>query len=163
MSTPSPDDSRNRLERILGDSIECALELKNILEDERSALEQQDIVALTETAAVKEKYIRQLQELETQRSKVSTDSGFDAEPAEMPALARWCDDDSLIIGSWRHLMEIARRCSELNLTNGAIIRMRRHQIDSSLSILRGSHFEADTYGPRGVEATSFGRQRLADA
>lgn len=163
MSKPSPDKLRTRLERILGDSVYCALGLKEILEDERSALEEQDTVKLTETAAIKEKCIRKLQRLEKERSQISVESGFGAGPEDMPALAKWCDDDSLITASWQHLMDIARKCSTLNLTNGAIIRVRRQQIDSSLSVLRGSSPEADTYGPEGAAATSFGRQRLADA
>jgi len=163
MSGTSPHDARIRLKEILSDSVYCALGLRESLEQERSALERQDSESLTAAAINKEQCVRKLKELENQRANISVAAGFGPEPSAMPELAQWCDEDSMIVGCWDHLMEIARGCSELNMTNGAIIRLRHRQIESNLSLLRGDSSETATYSPLGAEATKFGRHSLADA
>ncbi len=58
---------------------------------------------------------------------------------------------------------VAATGSALNLTNGAIIRVRQQHFESSLSVLRGVSPGSDTYGRNGEESGDFSRRSLAEA
>ena len=60
-------------------------------------------------------------------------------------------------------MTIATESSARNMTNGAIIRIRQQQFESSLAVIRGVAPGSDTYGRHGGESGDFGRQSLAEA
>ena len=60
-------------------------------------------------------------------------------------------------------MQLAAEGNALNLTNGAIIRLRQQQFETSLSVLRGVTPGSDTYGRNGEESGDFSRRSLAEA
>ena len=163
MQEITPDEARARIVEILGDSVYQALGLKGALEDERSALEAQDLEALNATMDSKAACTGQLQKLDAARAALCEEWGFAAGPYQMTELIEWCDQDQLISSRWEQLMVIAAEGSALNLTNGAIIRLRQQQFESSLSILRGVKPGADTYGRNGGENGELSRRSLAEA
>ncbi len=75
----------------------------------------------------------------------------------------WCDDADAINSRWQHLLVIAAEGSALNMTNGAIIRVRQQHFESSLSVLRGVTPGSDTYGRGGAEASDFSSRSIAEA
>ena len=81
----------------------------------------------------------------------------------MQELIDWCDESELISHRWEQLMVIAAESSAMNMTNGAIIRVRQQQFDASLSVLRGVTPGSDTYGRNGGESGDLGRRSLAEA
>jgi flagellar biosynthesis/type III secretory pathway chaperone len=163
MSERSAAVTRERLEKILGESIHCALGLKDILCQERNALREQDTALLGHSASLKETCIDRLASLESARGAVSRDAGFSTDLGDMPALTEWCDADSIIANCWQHFTQIARECDALNSTNGAIIRVRRQQILAGLALLSGSDGTEDTYKVSGAGTTGFGGRELAEA
>jgi flagellar biosynthesis/type III secretory pathway chaperone len=162
MSRRAAAETRQGLQKVLSDSIRCALSLKEILVDEKQALQQRDTVALGENSGLKESCIKKLAALELARGEISRDAGFAAGLNDMPALTQWCDQGDVIAGDWRQFMQIARQCDALNATNGAIIRIRRQQILAGLSLLRGTDANAETYGISGSGTTGFGGRELAE-
>lgn len=81
----------------------------------------------------------------------------------MQQMTEWCDKDSIITNCWQHLMEIAVECNALNMTNGAIIRGCKQQIETSLSIIRGGVPGSDTYSRGGGATYVPSQQSLAEA
>lgn len=163
MANITRDEARSRIVDIVGDSVYQALELKETLEDERRALEAQDINALDTIMAGKGACTERLQVLDRQRIDLCTAWGFAEGPFQMTELMEWCDEDQLISSRWEQLMELAAEGSALNLTNGAIIRLRQQQFESSLSILRGVAPGSETYGRNGEEGSDFSSRALAEA
>ena len=163
MPSLSPAEARERFIDLLNDSVYQALGLKETLVDERNALESQDVQSIERAVESKSACVSKLQSLDQQRADLCADCGFAAGPEQMPDLINWCDDNDLIKNRWDHLMIVAAESNALNMTNGAIIRVRQLQFESSLSVLRGVAPGADTYGRHGGESGGFGHRSLAEA
>lgn len=162
--TLSRSEARTRFIDLLNDTVYQALGLKESLEEERKALESQDLERIEAAVESKSTCVRNLQALDEKRFQLCSACGFaSADPEQILQFIKWCDDNELVKNRWEHLMLIAAEGVALNMTNGAIIRLRQHQFDSSLALLRGVTPGADTYGWNGEESGSFGRQSLAEA
>ncbi|MCH9695746.1 MAG: flagellar protein FlgN [Gammaproteobacteria bacterium] len=163
MPAISAADARTQIVDLLTDTVYQALGLKETLEDERKSLESQDLDAIAAAAQSKTACVAKLQVLDNKRSQLCESWGFATGPDQMQELIDWCDDSELIASRWDHLLIIAAESSALNMTNGAIVRVRQQQFDSSLSLIRGVTPGSDTYGRNGGEAGDFGRRSLAEA
>jgi flagellar biosynthesis/type III secretory pathway chaperone len=165
MSVPRPTaaEARSQIVDIIDESVVQARSLNASLEDERRALEQQDTEALNAVVVSKNECAESLSALDRKRSALCLHWGFAAGPEQMAELVSWCDDDDAISERWAELMKVAARGNALNLTNGAIIRLRQQQFETSLSVLRGVTPGSDTYGRNGEESGDFSRRSLAEA
>jgi flagellar biosynthesis/type III secretory pathway chaperone len=159
----SPAEARSQIADIIGESLYQAQGLNESLEDERNALEKQDMDALDAVVNNKSTCAERLQVLDRKRGALCQEWGFADGPDQMQQLIDWCDEDELLSNRWAELMEIAATGSALNLTNGAIIRVRQQHFESSLSVLRGVSPGSDTYGRNGEESGDFSRRSLAEA
>ncbi len=155
--------ARTQFIDLLNDTVYHALGLKESLEDERKALEAQDVAHIDAVLQSKSACVLKLQDLDEKRVRLCSDYGFASGPEQMQELIAWCDESELVKNRWDHLMLVAAESSALNMTNGAIIRVRQHHFESSLSMLRGVTPGANTYGRHGEESSGFGHQSLADA
>ena len=162
MSEITATECHSRVGKILGESIYHALALKEVLQEERAALENKDTTSLKSASVKKQMCINKLEALEAKRIEVFSTCGFGSDPDDMEALAAWCDDDSLLVRSWEQLIDIVKACHESNSTNGAIIHVRREQIRSALSLLRNGTEQETTYGPRGQDTRYLGARSIAE-
>ncbi len=163
MSASTQAETRARIVDILGTSVLHAMGLKESLVAEKTALEHQDVAALELAIQGKSRCVSELQTLESERTGICAAAGFEAGTEQMQSLIAWCDEGSAIAGAWDQLMTIAAECNALNMTNGAIIRLREQHIHSSLSLLRGQAPETDTYGPPDRTRGHFEQRSLAEA
>ncbi|MGI9263458.1 MAG: flagella synthesis protein FlgN [Gammaproteobacteria bacterium] len=163
MSRPSPASARAQLVDIIGNSVYHALGLKESLEEERAALESQDMDALHSAVENKSVCVKKLHDLDGQRVALCQLSGFGDGPDQMQALIDWCDDSDLVSNRWDNLMILAAESSALNMTKGAIIRLRQQQFESSLSVLRGAPTRPATYSRTGAAPGNLGQSSLAQA
>ena len=163
MSGRCPQKARTRIAEVLGDCVYHTLGLKESLRDERSALEEQDADALHDAVATKSQCVNNIQKLEEQRVELCEASGFHAGSLQMEQMFNWCDENVVISNCSDHLLEIAAECNALNLTNGAIINARRHNIESRLAVLRGTDQDSDTYQRSGSGNSGANKRSLAQA
>ena len=163
MSNASPADTRHRIVEILGESVRCALGLKETLVEEREALERRDTLSLNSAAISKTTLISKLATLNQARGEVSERAGFGIGTEKMEALAEWCDDDLLVSNCWQHFREIAGECDALNKTNGAIIHVRRQHVLDGLSLLRGKSRDSSTYTSTGSATNGVAGRSLTEA
>ncbi|MGB5336327.1 MAG: flagellar protein FlgN [Woeseiaceae bacterium] len=163
MTRPAPAEARQEIAAIIGESVVQAAGLKEALEDERAALERQDTDALQAVVVSKNEHAAKLQALELRRSELCAAWGFAVGPGQMGELVQWCDEHGVIDRAWAELLQLAADGNTLNLTNGAIIRLRQQQFETSISVLRGVTPGSDTYGRNGAEAGDASRRSLAEA
>lgn len=159
----SPGECKAQLESNLEESLENACQLKVILEGERAALERNDPASLHDAATCKQDSVTRLEELETKRVSLSQSCGFESGADAINDLAIWCGGGPAMVGSWKEFLDIANECSKLNSANGAIILVRRSQIENTLAVLRGGTANSDTYGPAGEKAGILETRALAEA
>ena len=163
MARPTPAEARAKAVEIIDDSILYALGLKEILQEERSALESQDMNALQTALDNKTACVENLRKLDQQRIELCERLGFTGDAGQMQELIEWCDEDDAVNNRWEHLLVIAAESSAVNLTNGAIIRLRQQQFESSLAVLRGVTPGTQTYGSNGSTSGRLDRSSLAQA
>lgn len=162
MDRPDSANARAQLVKIIGDCVYHAIGLKETLEEERKALEEQDMTGLSAAIDDKTKCVDELRVGEQQRKDLCAAAGFSAGPEQMDQMIQWCDEDSAIANCWQHLIGIAVDCDRLNVSNGQIIRGRQQQIESSISILRGEP-QLHTYGHSGTEPRGHALRTIAEA
>ncbi len=165
MSTLTPADARQQIIKIIDDSVQQALRLKASLVHERQALEDRDLDAIEQSLDNKNACVAALHDLDQRRDTLCQSLGFPSGDEQMTALIAWCDEGNLVDNRWLDLMSIAAQSSDLNMTNGAIVRIRQHHFESSLSVLRGIVPGSDThtYSRSGAESGDYGRRSLAEA
>ena len=159
----SPADARTEIAELIADGLVCAGDLNAALQDERRALEDQDADALHAVVDGKNSCAKELQRLEQKRARLCHEWGFSASPEQMQRVLDWCDDSGQLSHGWRRLMDIAAEGNAMNLTNGAIIRVRQQHTEASLSVLRGAAPGSHTYGQNGAGTGDNSRRTLAEA
>ena len=155
--------ARKNLVELIGKSVYLALGLKESLENERKALESGDTQSLFAALDSKGQCVDELQLLETQRLSYCIELGFDQGTTQMQEIIEWCDEEFAIANGWQHLIDIASECNAMNLTNGAIIRGRKSQIESGLAVLRGGVSDNATYDRHGPKSSALPPRSLAEA
>jgi flagellar biosynthesis/type III secretory pathway chaperone len=144
----SSGKDQTELKEILSDGLGYVGDLKATLIEERGALENRDMSLLEATAQSKQTLAKNL-------------AMFDFFRADIEGFAK--KHNGAILDAWNEFQSIARDCDSLNKTNGAIIRARRDQISTGLSLLQGRDTQSDTYTPSGSAAPSTGRRSLTEA
>ncbi|MDJ0911176.1 MAG: flagellar protein FlgN [Woeseiaceae bacterium] len=162
MTRPSPSEARERIVAVLGQSVYHALGLKEVLMDERSALELEDTDALERAVDSKGRCIDKLQALEKDRESLCEASGFVSGPSQMQDMTAWCDENSIVADGWSQLMDVAAECNQLNLANGAAIRLRQQHTEAGLAVLRGSEQRPATYARTGDGSATRLNRSLAE-
>ena len=155
--------ARERFVDLIGRSVDHAVGLKETLQNERQALEAGDTESLFAVLDTKARRTDELQSLEQQLLTLCSQLGFEHGPEQMQHVIEWCDQEFKVANCWQHLMVIASECRALNLTNGAIIRGRKSQIDSGLAVLRGGAADNATYDRDGPMSQALPPRSLAEA
>ena len=159
----TPAECKAALEENLGKSMTSVLDLQEILSEERQALRCNDTMSLNDGAARKRMCVVRLDELDAERTELSKACGFGDTPNAVPQLAGWCDDGESVLKTWTAFLDVARQCSDMNTTNGAIIRVRQSQVQSAICLLRSGTEDGNTYGPTGQNSKELGTRSLAQA
>lgn len=155
-------ESQVHLEQILHAGVHCATGLKEILKEERNALETQNTDALNNSGKNKHVFLTKLEDLEVERRKICIAGGFEPDAPGMEQLVKTCDSDSPLLGYWTDFVDLARECSDLNIANGAIINLRRQQIAGALSVVRGENHDNETYSRNGRDNPGNTKRILAE-
>lgn len=137
---------------LIHEKLQLTQRLQEILDEERVALERQDTAAIDSAAATKSQVIDQLQAKDNARTRLCEAHGFKPGVEQMQRLMESCDNDGLMQSVWQQLMALAAECRSMNMTNGAIIRLRQQHFASSLAVLSGTELNLDTYGSHGETA-----------
>lgn len=156
-----PDPCGSELHRILGQCLECASRLQEILQDEHAALEQQDTENLRTVITSKTLCVQLMESLEAERQAICAAAGYDSDESGMQGLFNWCDQSSTLAPLWQQLLQSSRACERLNRTNGAIGRVRYKHVLGALAVLSGNGNEASLYNPEGRESAGFKQRALA--
>lgn len=123
--------------------VQAAGALKTCLLEERNALTGRDPQALETAVNEKASGLREFAAALGAERAPSAQALRDA----VQANANGTDDDA---ARWQAFLALAEECNDLNLSNGAAIRLRQRQIGNGIALLRGEQTPTETYGPRGA-------------
>jgi flagellar biosynthesis/type III secretory pathway chaperone len=156
-------DARGRAAVILDKAVFHARHLRECLQDEQIALAEQDLDALMNAIEEKGLCVRELQKTDTQRSALCLAAGFADCAEQMRDFTEWCDEEAVLARSWDELLTVASECNSLNLSNGAVIRIRKQHIEEGISVLRGTDPASPIYNRSGGNRDGLGNRAIAEA
>lgn len=159
----TPAECKNALEGNLAESIQSAIDLDALLDQERQALERQDTTELNDVAMQKRLNVIRLDELDKIRKELCVKCGVDDSIDSVHKLLDGCDENGAILSSWERFLDALDGCSDKNSSNGAIIRVRQTQVNDAIGLLRNGTTDTPTYGPKGYSTDRNNARALAEA
>ena len=141
-----------RLDDNLQQHLVCTQALIDLLVEEKTALLGQDVDSLARVCAAKAEAAASLQALSTALHKLcgcSDAAGIEARLRQQPA--------SLTL--WQQLLQLAARCQQANLENGALLLERQVRVRSMLQLMQQG--ERPVYRRSGTAGTEGTRRALA--
>ena len=114
-------DVRAHLSRILEEESRLLGELEALLRDETAILKGDDVEAIARIGTARQRCIDALTRLDGERADSCRMLSFGEGPGALGRLFGWCDAGGTLEARWHANLKIARRCKQLNDTNGAIV------------------------------------------
>ncbi len=133
-----------QMDAVLTEQIRCAEAMLNALERENKALLDGNADGLNLVGAEKVKLMESLESLERERRLM-------AQVTEPPGQSEQA--------YWKRLLELMEECRRRNERNGALVNLRREQVDQALKVLRGT--ELELYDASGLRARGAASARAA--
>ncbi len=147
---------------VLHGEIVHAQELLATLKREHRALIEHSTEDIKDTAAVKERLIRDLEELSVRQREILREGGIDQDKTDLNAYFNRPGRETLH-RQYQELYSLLSQCHHQNRINGGIIEMGQHFTQQILDILHGVSAESKLYGPTGKTRTVAGKATLAQA
>ncbi|MEM7432309.1 MAG: flagellar protein FlgN [Pseudomonadota bacterium] len=163
MSALPAEKARSQIAELVDSAVKQTVGLQDILEQELVALRAQDADRLQQVMDDKSARVETLRRIDTERSALCADQGIAPGADQMDRLIAICGNDSAIAHSWDRLMQLAIECNAMNMKIGAIIRLRRQQIDDGIAFLRGDTAPNATYHMSGSNERAGAMRSLAQA
>lgn len=155
---PEPRDAAFQLHDNLSQHLACSKVLLNTLDEERIALQSNDLSQLERVSVTKASAAEMLRRLGVEltrlreRSPAKTMAELCARFPDRPNLAR----------DWSELMSLAAQCQRRNQENAALLDARQQQVRTSLRVLRGDPVPG-TYARGGAQAMGLAPRTLGSA
>ena len=123
----------SQIDAVVQEQIRCAEAMLAALDRENQALLEGNTDGLNVVGAEKVKLMESLETLERERRLMAQVPNSDtAQP------------------HWQRLLELMEECRRRNERNGALVNLRREQVDQALKVLRGA--ELELYDASGLRA-----------
>lgn len=154
--------SLQQLHNILQTEQTTASQLLVMLKQERSALTNSDVTAMTDLTAKKQPLVVALEKLGRQQAALLQAEGFSAGKEGLAAfIANQTEQHSRILNGMVEALKVtAKACREHNQVNGGIVNVNRQYLQQAMNILRGRDITPSAYGPGGEYTNQIVRQPL---
>lgn len=150
-----PGQFKQSLSKLLRTQGECADELLDTLQSERSALEAGDGDRLDALTARKSDLLRRLDELGRSQVNLLAELSFANTPDGMQQALAWCDPDQSLKNLQQSVLDRLARCRELNERNGLTVQYRLGYVRRALDVLNGAPAgSSGVYGPDGRSSSA---------
>lgn len=131
-------DVRQHLTRILDEESRLLSELEALLRDEAAILKGDDVDAIARIGSTRQRCVDALTRLDGERADSCRMLSFGEGRGALNRLYGWCDAGGTLEAKWRANLKIARRCQQLNDTNGAVVTAKLSRVQQLLMVIRGT-------------------------
>ncbi|HEX2790939.1 MAG TPA: flagellar protein FlgN [Steroidobacteraceae bacterium] len=153
---------RAHLSRILDEESQLLGELETLLRDESAILKSDDVEAIARIGSTRQHCIDALTRLDAERADSCRMLSFGQGRGAVSKLYSWCDPGGALESHWLANLAIARRCQQLNDTNGAVVTARLSRVQQLLMVIRGTS-APPVYSARGARHGVLGMRDLGRA
>lgn len=157
-----PADIRRHMGRVLGDEARMLAELQLILSREAAVVRGDDPAAIENIGGARQQCIDALMQLDLERTATCRMLPFGEGRDGFERLLGWCDSGGSLQSCWQANLQSARRCKELNDSNGAVVALKLNHVQKLLAMLRGGG-AAPAYGRQGLRVAGFAPRELGQA
>jgi flagellar biosynthesis/type III secretory pathway chaperone len=131
-------DIQQLLSRILDEESRLLGELQALLHEEAAILSSNDIDGITHIGTTRQRCIDALSRLDAERADCCRLLSFGQGGNALVQLHQWCDPSGALHLKWQSNLTTARRCQQLNDTNGAVVAAKLSRVQQLLMAIRGT-------------------------
>jgi flagellar biosynthesis protein FlgN len=131
-------DIQQLLSRILDEESRLLGELQALLHDEAVILSSNDIEGITRIGSTRQRCVDALTRLDVERADCCRLLSFGEGGGALVKLHQWCDAGGALNLKWQANLTVARRCQQLNDTNGAVVTAKLSRVQQLLMAIRGT-------------------------
>ena len=162
MSEPA-STIEHRLIACLSEQCRALHAMRDLLEQERSALIDRDADALLELARGKDALRDRLVQLENKRKELLAGCGAPIDPSVHSQWFSQPDRSPAVRQGWAELLATLREARSRNYANGALLAEQHRMTQQSLRFLQGHADSLAVYGDRGRQVSAPMRRMLGTA
>ena len=154
-----------QLLQAINEDFNLAAQLKELLKEERSYLEQRQYTAHQQLIKSKTDYLMQLEKADCQRRQVMTEMGFSHDKSGFDQFVKQIPPawQARFYSSWEKLSDTLNACARLNKVNGKILAHSQNSMDRLMSIIKGTNNNVSIYQSNGRRNIDGAHRMLATA
>lgn len=165
MSTQISPQAAQQLLKAIEQDYTLAIELKAILQEEKTSLEKRQYAAHPALLSKKTQLLMSLEEADSARRQAMSNMGlsldklgFDQFVRQVPAT--W---QERFQSSWEKLSDTMNTCARLNKVNGKILAHSQNSMERLMSIIKGNVNQVSVYQANGRKSMNASHRMLATA
>ena len=165
MANPVSPQTAQQLLKALEHDQKLALQLKTLLQEEKSSLEKRQYDAYQRLLKQKTQYLVELEQADTVRRNAMTAMGFSSDKEGFIAFIEQVPKSwqSRFQRNWESLSDLMNTCARLNKINGKILAHAQISLDRLMNLLRGNPQQIATYQSNGRHSAASAHRMLATA
>lgn len=138
------------LGRLLTEEAAALALLETQLQREHGMLGNNDVDGLEAAGNDRQACVSRLMRIEDERQSVCRQFGRPTDYKGVESLLRWCDPTGSLLDKLRSCTELATRCRDQNLRNGALVNARLQRVSNLLGMMDANAATTRTYGRYGT-------------
>lgn len=154
MTGIDPALCRKQLAGLLAEEIDALSLLEIQLQREHSMLTNNDVDGLEAAGNDRQACVGRLLRIEDDRQALCRQLGRPTDYRGVEALLKWCDPTATLLGALQSCTELATRCRDQNLRNGALVNARLQRVSNLLGMMDATGNTSRTYGRFGTNTAS---------
>ena len=155
--------AQQQLSILLGQETACLQQLLSILEQEHDSLLAADIDAIERATSAKNQALDTQAKATLLRQDFTAQNSFDRTNQGLQQFIATCENPDNLLQVFDHLTDLARQCSDINSTNGHLIRQKQMQTRGALNIILQTDASAHTYSDQGNTSDAPTTRSLGEA
>ncbi len=140
--------------RLLNEEATALGLLETQLQREHGMLSNNDADGLEAAGHDRQACVSRLLQIEDERQAVCRQHGQPTDYKGVESLLRWCDPTGSMVDRLRACTELATRCRDQNLRNGALVNARLRRVSNLLGMMDANANTTRTYGRFGTNNSS---------
>lgn len=165
MSSPVSPKVAQQLLQVIEHDCQLANQLKTILQEEKTLLEQRQYNAHSELVQTKTQRLIALEDADQKRRQLLAEMGFSADRDGFEAFlknvpASW---QERFRQHWDQLSDTMNTCGRLNRVNGKILAHAQHSMERLMTIIKGTVNQVAVYQANGRKSSNAGHRMLVTA
>jgi flagellar biosynthesis/type III secretory pathway chaperone len=154
VSPIDPALCRSQLAGLLNEEASSLALLETQLQREHAMLTNNDVDGLEAAGNERQACVGRLLRIEDERQALCRQFGRPTDYRGVESLLQWCDPTASLLDTLQSCTDLATRCRDQNLRNGALVNARLQRVSNLLGMMDSSGSTSRTYGRFGTNTAA---------